>query len=387
MAKLHSTLNSTKTIRIATAIFFFISGFGYTTWASRIPSIQNHLHLNEAQLGMALFALPVGLLATMPLTGILLSRFSSSVLMLFGAVFFNLSLSLLGYATQFWQFLLILFFFGSSRNLFNLSTNTDAVGVQAMYNKSIMTTFHGIWSLAGFGGAALGYVMVSNHVLPRYHLLSVSIALTVLAFCFSPFMLHQKPISQQQRKPIFSLPDKALLKLSIICFSSMACENIMYDWSSIYMNKAVHTSHSTAIIGFIAFMSALTIARFCGDRVVSRYGVKILMQYSGILIVSGFMLSVIFPYVATSIIGFALVGIGTSCIVPLVYREAGKSKTMTNGLGIAAVSTVGYLGFLIVPPLVGFVAQASNLRWSFAIIATLGIMIVWMASKLQPQQQ
>jgi len=148
------------------------------------------------------------------------------------------------------------------------------------------------------------------------------------------------------------------------------------------MDKAVHTSHAIAITGFIAFMSTLTFARFAGDKVVTRYGVKPLMQYSGILIISGFMLSVIFPYLPTAIIGFALVGIGTSCIVPLVYREAGKSKTMINGLGIAAVSTVGYLGFLIVPPLVGFVAQASNLRWSFAIISTLGLIIVWMSSKL-----
>ncbi len=372
---------SPKTSRIAAAIFFFISGFGYTTWASRIPSIQRDLHLNEAQLGIALFALPVGLLATMPLTGKLLSRFSSSAIMLFGAVFFNLCLALLGYATQFWQFLLILFFFGSSRNLFNLSTNTEAVGVQTMYSKSIMTTFHGIWSMAGFGGAALGYLMVANHIKPAYHLLLVSIILTVIAFCCSPFLLHQKPV-QQPDKPIFSLPDKTLLKLAFICFASMACENIMYDWSGIYMDKAVHTSHAIAITGFIAFMSTLTFARFAGDKVVTRYGVKPLMQYSGILIISGFMLSVIFPYLPTAIIGFALVGIGTSCIVPLVYREAGKSKTMINGLGIAAVSTVGYLGFLIVPPLVGFVAQASNLRWSFAIISTLGLIIVWMSSKL-----
>jgi len=372
---------SPKTSRIAAAIFFFISGFGYTTWASRIPSIQRDLHLNEAQLGIALFALPVGLLATMPLTGKLLSRFSSSAIMLFGAVFFNLCLALLGYATQFWQFLLILFFFGSSRNLFNLSTNTEAVGVQTMYSKSIMTIFHGIWSMAGFGGAALGYLMVANHIKPAYHLLLVSIILTVIAFCCSPFLLHQKPV-QQPDKPIFSLPDKTLLKLAFICFASMACENIMYDWSGIYMDKAVHTSHAIAITGFIAFMSTLTFARFAGDKVVTRYGVKPLMQYSGILIISGFMLSVIFPYLATAIIGFAMVGIGTSCIVPLVYREAGKSKTMINGLGIAAVSTVGYLGFLIVPPLVGFVAQASNLRWSFAIISTLGLIIVWMSSKL-----
>lgn len=375
------TPRSPKSSRIAAAIFFFISGFGYTTWASRIPSIQRDLHLNEAQLGIALFALPVGLLATMPLTGKLLSRFSSSAIMLFGAVFFNLCLALLGYATQFWQFLLILFFFGSSRNLFNLSTNTEAVGVQTLYSKSIMTTFHGIWSMAGFGGAALGYLMVAKHIKPAYHLLSVGIILTVIAFCCSPFLLHQKPVPQSN-KPIFSLPDKTLLKLAFICFASMACENIMYDWSGIYMDKTVHTSHAIAITGFIAFMSTLTFARFAGDKVVTRYGVKPLMQYSGMLVITGFMLSVIFPYLVTAILGFAMVGIGTSCIVPLVYREAGKSKTMINGLGIAAVSTVGYLGFLIVPPLVGFVAQASNLRWSFALISTLGLIIVWMSSKL-----
>src|ERR1700712_2848188 len=106
---------SPKQIRIATAVFFFISGFGYTTWASRIPSIQHQLKLNEAQLGLALFAMPIGLMATMPITGRLLSRYSSSKIMLFGAVFFNFALCLLGYADYFWEFLALLFFFGSSR--------------------------------------------------------------------------------------------------------------------------------------------------------------------------------------------------------------------------------------------------------------------------------
>jgi MFS family permease len=152
------THKSARTIRIANAVFFFISGFGYTTWASRIPSIQHQLHLNEAQLGAALFALPIGLMATMPITGQLLSRFSSSKIMLFGAVAFTVMLGLLGYVTQYWQFIIVLFCFGSSRNLLNLSTNTEALGVQALYKKSIMTTFHGIWSLAGFGGAALSYL-------------------------------------------------------------------------------------------------------------------------------------------------------------------------------------------------------------------------------------
>ncbi|MFI5157768.1 MAG: MFS transporter [Sphingobacteriales bacterium] len=377
-----SAVRSPKTIRIATAVFFFISGFGYTTWASRIPSIQRELHLNEAQLGTALFALPVGLLITMPLTARLLRSYSSSRIMLLGALYFSVMLGLLGYAVQYWQFILVLFCFGSSRNLLNVSMNTDGVNVQGLYKKSIITTFHAIWSCAGFAGAALSYFMVTFHVITTWHLLSVSTTLVVLSVCFSPFTFKQKPL-QLEKKPIFSLPDKTLINLALICFSSMACENIMYDWSGIYMDKAVHATHVTATAAFVIFMTTLTISRFAGDKIVSRYGVKLIMQYSGVFIVVGFLLAVLFPYVPTTIIGFGLVGIGTSCIVPLCFSEAGKSTTMAKGPAIAAVSTVGYFGFLVVPPMVGFVAQALNLRWSFAIITTLGAVIVWMASKVK----
>lgn len=377
---------SQKVIRIATAAYFFVSGFGYTTWASRIPSIQSHMNLNEAQLGLALFALPVGLMVTLPITGGLLNRFSGSRIMLFGALFFNITLGLLGYTNSYWQFLLILFCFGSSRNLLNLSMNTESVGVQAMYKKSIMTTFHGIWSMAGFGGALLGYLMVANHVVPAHHLVAVSVFLVTLSLCALPFLLNQPPAKNTSRTK-FSWPDKTLIKLGFICFSSMACENIMYDWSGIYMNKAVHSSHATATAAFVVFMTTLTISRFAGDKLVNRYGVKILMQYSGAFIVCGFALAVIFPYIVTAITGFALIGIGTSCIVPLVFSEASRSKTMNKGPAVAAVSTVGYLGFLMVPPVVGFVAQASNLRWSLALIAPLGAVIVWLASGLKSSRE
>lgn len=373
---------SPKTIRIATAVFFFISGFGYTTWASRIPSIQRDLHLNEAQLGTALFALPVGLLTTMPLTARLLRSYSSSRIMLLGALYFSLMLGLLGYAVQYWQFILVLFCFGSSRNLLNVSMNTDGVNVQGLYKKSIITTFHAIWSCAGFAGAALGYFMVANHVITTGHLLSVSTTLVVLSVCFAPFTIKQQPF-RSEKKPIFSLPDKTLVSLALICFSSMACENIMYDWSGIYMDKAVHSTHTTATAAFVIFMTTLTISRFAGDKVIGYCGVKQLIQYSGAFIVTGFLLAVLFPYVPTTIIGFGFVGIGTSCIVPLCFSEAGKSTTMAKGPAIAAVSTVGYFGFLVVPPMVGFVAQALNLRWSFAIITMLGAVIVWMASKIK----
>ena len=142
-------------MRIANAVFFFISGFGYSAWASRIPTVKHNLHLSEAQLGSLLFAMPMGLMLTIPLTNYLLGKYSSKGVLLFGAVFFNLMLCFVGLATATWQLAIIMFGFGSSRNIYNISANAQAVGVQQLYSKSIMTTFHGIWSMAAFAGGCV----------------------------------------------------------------------------------------------------------------------------------------------------------------------------------------------------------------------------------------
>jgi len=138
-----------------------------------------------------------------------------------------------------------------------------------------------------------------------------------------------------------------------------------------------------AVASFVVFMVTVTLGRFIGDRIVHRIGIKKFLQYSGVLIVSGFTLAVAFPYVSVVITGFAIIGFGVSCIVPLVFAQAGKSKTMSNGPAMAAISTIGYLGFLVIPPLVGFIAQATNLRWSFGLAIILGTVIIIMASKIE----
>ena len=368
--------------RIASTVFFFISGFGYSAWASRIPFIQRHLHLNEAQLGAVLFALPVGLMLTMPLTRQLLSRFSSRSIMFFGVVVFNIMLCLLGFAQHTWQLVLILFCFGSSRNLFNISLHAQSVSVQSLYSRSIITFFHGMWSLAGFAGAALGYLMVALNINTEWHLTAVALTMTAAALFFYPEVIHHRP-SEQQKRPVFSLPDRFLLKFSLICFASMACENTMYDWSGIYFAKALHTSKQGATAGFVFYMVAMTISRFAGDSLVNRIGIKPILQYCGALIFSGLLMAAVFPYPVTASIGFVLTGAGVSCIVPLVFSMAGKTKTMNSASALASISTIGYLGFLVVPPFVGFVAQAAGLRVAFGIIACLGVLIIWMVSKIK----
>lgn len=375
MLKTSSAHRTPQQLRFANAVFFFLSGLGYASWAARIPALQKQLHLNEAQLGGILFAMPIGLLITLPVTGRLLSRYSSRTVMLFGAVFFAVVLAFIGFSTTVWQLVAALFCFGVSRNLFNISTNAQAVAVQSLYDRSIMANFHGIWSLAGFAGAALGYFTMYFGIATPYHLLAVSIFLIITSFWFILGTIYQEPVPQTPRK-IFTLPEKSLINFSIICFACMACENTMYDWSGIYFEKVIHIQKSNATEGFVVYMIAMTLGRFIGDAAVNKVGIKILLRVSGIFIFIGLLLSVIFPYQLIAACGFVLVGLGVSCVVPMIFQLAGKSKTMSSGAALAAISSIGYLGFLIVPPFIGFIAQLAGLRWSFGIISGLGLLIM-----------
>jgi len=360
--------------RVMVAIFFFVSGFGFYTWASRIPTIQQELHLNEAQLGAVLFALPIGLMGTLPVTGVLLSRFDSRRIMMIGAVSFNLMLCAIGFATKSWELVLALVCFGSSRNLMNISANAQSIGVQSLFERPIIARFHGIWSLAGFGGAALGSLMVSLSVAPAWHFLIVGSVLTVTCWYAYPGSLPQQP-APRERRPWFALPDKTLAKYGLISFASMACEGTMIDWSGIYLQKAVHTTREVATLGFTAYMIAMTLGRLMGDRFANRYGIRTMLTYSGVLVGLGLLVAVLLPFPVTAVFGFILTGFGVSCVIPMIFSMAGRSEGMSGGSAIAGVSTVGYLGFLIVPPLVGSVAQLAGLRSAYAMMAVFGILI------------
>lgn len=374
--------NTPKAYRIANTIFFFISGFGYSSWASRIPDIKTQLHLSEAQFGAVLFAFPIGLMLTMPFTGRLLNKYNSRYCMVLGAVLFNVMLALPGFASQVWQLIIILLIFGASRNIFNLSINAQSLEVQKLYTKSIITSFHAIWSLAGFTGAGLGYVMVTQHIAPSFHLLGISVAMMAITVCFYPMAILTEVVPQPKKK-FFSIPEKGMIKFALICFVAMACENTMYDWSGIYFQNVLHASSKLTTAAFVFFMTAVTSGRFLGDRAVMKYGVKKMLLYSGILISSGFFICFILPYVYPTILGYVLIGLGVSCVVPLVFSIAGKSSKLSSGSVLTSISTIGYLGFLLVPPMVGFISEFLSMKWSFLIMAILGTVMIVMVTKIE----
>ena len=367
--------------RIAVSCFFFLAGICIASWASRIPAIQSKLGLNNAALGGVLLCLPIGLLSSLPVAGYLVAKFGSRILVILAAVLCASTLPVLGFAHSTTQLMITLFVFGFGGNLLNISINTQAVGTETLYSKPIMASFHGIWSLAGFTGAAVGTVMVRFGILPGYHYLCISGLALLILVIFSRSMVPQDP-NRDEKMPIFAKPDKSIINLGLIAFCSMICEGAMFDWSGIYFEHVVQPGKAWVTVGYTAFMSTMATGRFVGDWVAFRLGMKRMLQLSGMCTSSGLLLAVCFPHFISATLGFLLVGAGVSSVVPMIYSAAGRSKQMSPGVAIAAVSTIGYLGFLFGPPFIGFIAQVSSLRVSLGLIAVMGTMIALIAGRM-----
>jgi MFS family permease len=187
--------------------------------------------------------------------------------------------------------------------------------------------------------------------------------------------------NKNEKQPIFAKPDKSLITLGIIAFCSMICEGAMFDWSGVYFQKVIQPRQEFVAAGYTAFMATMATGRFVGDWFATKMGIKKILQISGSLTAAGLLVAIIFPHFVTAIIGFLLVGAGVSSVVPLVYSAAGKSRVLSPGVALAAVSTIGYLGFLFGPPIIGFIAQASSLKVSLGLIAVMGFCITLMATR------
>lgn len=372
---------SKRAHRLAVAAFFFIAGLSFASWASRIPDVKARLHLSDAALGGVLFALPVGSMISLPFAGWLVARHGSKKIMTIAATCYPMVLILIGLSAQVWQIVPVVFLFGLLGNLCNIAINTQAVGVEALYGRSIMASFHGIWSLAGFTGAAIGTFMVSKGIIPVYHFLFIAVLSVSSVWLIRHFTLAKDAGHPDQ--PLFVKPDGMLLKLGLIAFSCMVCEGTMFDWSGVYFQKVVQVPKEITTLGYAAFMSTMAGGRFVGDWLVTRIGKQRVLQGSGIVIVAGLLTAVLLPQLVPATIGFLLVGFGVSSVVPLVYSAAGKSKAMSPGVALTAVSTIGFLGFLLGPPVVGFMAQALSLRWSFTLIAALGFCTTILSSLIR----
>jgi MFS family permease len=378
---MNSSTISPKTYRIAIAVFFFIAGLSFASWASRIPDIKRHLALSDGKLGLILFAMPIGTMLSLPFTGWVINKLGSRRVLIASALFYPTTLLMIGLVQAPWQLALALFCFGTFGNYSNISVNTQAIAVEEMYGKTIMASFHGIWSLAGFSGAAFGTLFIALGLSPFFHFLIIFFLAASVAIYFSQYTIRDKKGAAQTS--FFTKPDRFILIYGLIAFGCMVCEGTMFDWSGVYFQKIVHAPVHLVTLGYLLFMGMMASGRFVSDKITQRIGIQKVLIASGISITSGLLIAVIFPYIITAGIGFMFVGLGVSSVVPLVYSAAGKSKTMSPGTALAAISSIGFIGFLMGPPLIGTIAEYSSLRWSFTIIALLGFSITILASRVK----
>ena len=179
------------------------------------------------------------------------------------------------------------------------------------------------------------------------------------------------------------MPDRSLVTLGVLAFCCMMCEGAMFDWSGIYFKKVVGAEKGWIGAGYTAFMCTMAAGRFIGDWVAGQLGFTRTIQISGLLITAGLAIALLFPYLAPAITGFFLVGLGVSSVIPLVYSRAGRSKKLSPGIALAAVSTIGFFGFLVGPPVIGVIAGVASLRASFAIIALMGLGVTLVVSAIK----
>ena len=373
---------SRKRVRFAISLFYFGQGVVFASWASRIPDLKSSLQLSDAALGSILLALPLGQLLTMPISGRLTTIFGSRRMLTIGAPLYALALTFLGLATAGWQLAIFLFLLGISGNICNIALNTQGVAGETFYGKPIMTSFHGAWSVGGFTGALVGLLMMNFHLTPYIHFCIIAVLVWFhIAINYKFLLGGQKPTASEKPK-LFTKPQGVLVQLGVIGFCSMATEGAMFDWSGVYFKEIVKAPQSLIILGYTSFMIMMATGRFLGDKIILRFGRKRSLQVSGIIISTGMFISVIFPFLIPSVIGFMLVGIGVSGIVPMVYSIAGSNTKVSPGIALAMVSGVSYFGFLMGPPLIGYISALSSLRYSYAVIGCFGLLITFIVAKI-----
>jgi MFS family permease len=364
--------------RISISLYFFFFGFTFASWASRIPDIQQQLHLTETTLGAVLLAMPLGSFLTIPFSGYFSARYGSQNVCIIAATIYTIMLVLIGYAPNVLILTICMFFFGSAGNMTNIAINTQALALEKFYGKIIISSFHGMWSVAGLGAAALGTYLIGKAFPVSLHfLISASIALV----CFitgRPWLVKELPRHAEKRN-LFTRPGKAFVVLGMIAFCSMICQGAMFDWSGVYFKKVVTYNPAYIGIGYTAFMVSMTFVRFITDRVTRRFGFSKIMILCGAFISSGLLVSVLWPTIVPATIGMLMVGIGVSPAVPLVFSAAGKVSKFSPSIAIAAVSSIGFIGNLVGPPIIGFIAGVSSLKISFIFLSVFGIVIAVLA--------
>lgn len=367
--------------RLSVKILFFINGFIHANYFSRLPRIQEHFSIDNGTVGFVLLSASIGALLAMPFTGWMIIRNGSRRVTIFAAYFYCIMVPFIPWMPNVAILMVLFFVIGLSTGMLDVAMNSQAVMVEQQLKKPIMTSFHALFSIGMMLGALSGSLFSKLNTTLFIHLLIIALASVVVVFIARYYLIHDKPLKKDTDTPAFRLPNAAMISIGVIAFCCMLGEGAMADWSTNYMENIAHASESMAPLGLSAFALAMTIGRFLGDSARVKFGDRSLLIACGLISFFGLALVILFTEPMLVIVGFFIVGIGLSVIVPIAYSIAGTTKDLPPGVGLAMVTTVGYSGFLFGPPIIGLLADWVTLRYALVLVLLLFAILTWLSSR------
>ena len=353
---------------LVTRLLFLCAGLATATWASLIPVIKAHIGIDESTLGLLLLCLGAGAIFAMPVSGALATKYGckrvlqfSTMMIIFCLPFFALVNSVASLAT-------LLVIFGLSIGATDCVMNIQAVLVEERSKLSLMSGFHGFYSLGGILGAgAVAMLLIAGCSAFEICMLMAAIVLLCLIFAKRDLL----PFASPNEGPAFALPKGPVILIGIICFAMFLAEGTVLDWSGIYLIDYQNASTGMAALGIFSFSVTMTLGRLFGDRIIAKHGQRAVLTISGLVASLGLIIAIVSMSFYVALFGYVLMGIGCANVVPIMFSAAGKQTYMSQATAIPAVTTFGYLGVLMGPASVGQIAHFSSLASALVVIAML----------------
>jgi MFS family permease len=377
-----------RTARLAVAAIFCANGALIANWFARIPDVKQQLGLSEGTFSLALFCMAVGALLAQPTAGWVIGRLGSRVVTGVMALVFCAAVILPGFATSLPLLMLALFFVGASNGGLDVAMNAQAAVVERQYGRSIMNSFHALWSVGGLVGAAIGGLAVARGLGVDTHFLLAAALGAIVMLVAIRGLVSDKPQPRtpgEGHDPAFALPSKALLPMGVVALCALICEGAIGDWGAIYLREGLGSAAGVAAAGYSVFALMMAAGRFTGDWLSMRFGAGHIVQAGGALVVGGMGLVLLANAPWLAIVGYGLVGAGVSCIFPLIMSAAARTPGVAPGTGIAAMATAGYTGFLLGPPLIGTLAEFTSLQIALGVLALFGVVILLLGANVRGQ--
>lgn len=365
---------------LASRIGFFIAGLCLAVWAPLVPYVRLSIPMSDATFGLMLLCIGVGSLTCMPLSALLTNRFSIRNCLFMLTLLLLAALLTMATASSLWLLGAALFTFGGSMGVLDVILNIQGLSVENRANRSMMSNFHGMFSLGTIAGSLLMITLLTLGLSPMFS----TLVLLSMVFLLSVFAvrgyLNERTLSS---KDAFIWPNGWILLVGLMCFIVYLAEGVMLDWSALYLIEDKHIATAQAGLGYASFSAMVATGRFLGDGLVQLLGRVRVIVGGGLLAAAGVTLSILSTHWGLGLVGFALCGLGCANVSPVLISSLSKQTHMPTHLAITAATTIGFAGVLAGPAMMGAVAHYSSLSAAFAVLAGLLLVVATLGHRFK----